>query len=182
MEMIIRGRSGQGAVTLSQLIAISAFKCGMQSQAFPFFGIERRGAPATAYVRISDKPIRLKSQIYLADAELILDSTLLGSIDFKKELKKGSLLIINSRKKSDELKRKFGLSSYKVFSFDATKVALKVLKKNIVNTSMLGAFAKLSGMIPLEVLDLAIDEKFPKERAIMNKKLIRETYEEIKNY
>jgi pyruvate ferredoxin oxidoreductase gamma subunit len=182
LEVIVHGRGGQGAVTLSQLIAIAAFYEGKYSQAFPIFGIERRGAPAAAYVRIDDKPILLRQQIYEADIIVVLDPTLLSLLDIKGSLKKKGSLMVNSHKTSDELKKEFSLQGYEVYTFDATSLALQVFKKNIVNTVMFAVFAASKKFIHLNSAYQAIEERFSgnKESLILNKKIIGEVYSKIK--
>ena len=98
-EIRIHGRGGQGVVTASELIAIAAFYEGKESQAFPNFGVERRGAPIEAYARISDKLIKLRSQIYEPDFIIVQDDTLLGVVDLFKGIKKNTKIIINTNKK-----------------------------------------------------------------------------------
>lgn len=181
LEVIIYGRGGQGAVTLSHLIAISAFYEGKYSQAFPVFGIERRGAPASAFVRIDEKPILVRSQIYEADMIVVLDSTLLGIINIKELMKKKGTILVNSHKTADELKKEFGLQGYTVCTFDATSFALSIFKQNIVNTAMFAAFCVFSRLIKLNAAFKAVEEHFEsnKELLILNKKMVGEVYNHI---
>lgn len=167
-EIIIIGRGGQGAVTSSQLLAISAFYDGKKSQAFPAFGVERRGAPTRSFTRISKKDIKLRSQIYNPDYVLVLDSGLMNEIDLKKVKKK---VIVNSHKK---------FQNKKVVSVDATKIALNVFGKPIVNTAILGAFSKITKEISLNSLLKAMEERFEDkgEKIIkLNKKAVKKVYE-----
>jgi pyruvate ferredoxin oxidoreductase gamma subunit len=182
LEVIIHGRGGQGAVTFSQLVAIASFYEGKYSQAFPVFGIERRGAPAAAFVRIDDKPILLRQQIYEADIIVVLDPTLLCELDIKSTLKKKGSLMINSHKSADEIKKQFNLQGYDIFTFDATSLALQVFKKNIVNTVMFAVFAANSKLIHLNSAYQAVEERFHgnKESLILNKKIIGEVYSLLK--
>ena len=182
LEVIVYGRGGQGAVTLSQLIAIAAFYEGKYSQAFPVFGIERRGAPASAFVRIDEKPILLRQEIYEADMIVLLDPTLLSIIDVKKHLKKKGMLLVNTNKSCDELKKEFDLSGFNLHTFDATSMAMQVFKQNIVNTVMFAVFSALTKLIHLNTAYQAIEEKFQghKESLILNKKIIGEVYSKIK--
>lgn len=181
LEVIIHGRGGQGAVTLSQLIAIASFYEGKYSQAFPVFGIERRGAPAAAFVRIDDKPILLRQQIKEADIMVVLDPTLLCNID-RTSLKKKGTLMINSHKTADELKKEFNLQAFDICAFDASSLALQVFKKDIVNTVMFAVFAANSKLIHLNSAYQAIEERFHghKESLILNKKIVGEVYEKTK--
>jgi pyruvate ferredoxin oxidoreductase gamma subunit len=167
-EIIILGRGGQGAVTSSQLLAIAAFYDGKKSQAFPAFGVERRGAPTRSFTRINDKEIKLRSQIYNPDYVLILDSGLINEIDLKNVKEK---IIINSNKK---------FQNKKIISVDATKIALDVFGKPIVNTAILGAFSKITKEISLNSLLKAMEERFEeKGREIIkqNKEAVKKVYE-----
>lgn len=182
LEVIIHGRGGQGAVTLSQLIAIASFYEGKYSQAFPVFGIERRGAPAAAFVRISDNPILSRQQIYEADVIVILDPTLINLLDIKGTLKKKGALMINSHKSPEELKKDYNLQGYDICTFDATSLALQVFKKNIVNTVMFAVFSASTKIIHMNSAMKSIEERFEssKEMIILNKKIIGEVFEKLK--
>ncbi len=97
-EIRIHGRGGQGSVTAAELIAVAAFEDGKWSQAFPYFGTERRGAPVTAFARISDRKIRVRSQVYEPDYVIVQDPSLLSSVDVASGLKSDGLIIVNSEK------------------------------------------------------------------------------------
>ncbi len=158
-EIIFYGRGGQGAVIASRLLAIAAFKEGKYVQSFPFFGVERRGAPVTAYTRISDAVIRKRSPITEADYVVILDPTLIENIDITRGLKDGGSIIINTK----TAKTSFGFSkNYNICTFDAAKVATehKLGTENapIVNTTILGVFSKFTKEIGLSSLLEAINE------------------------
>jgi pyruvate ferredoxin oxidoreductase gamma subunit len=170
LEIRIHGRGGQGAVTAAEILAASAFKDGKFSQAFPKFGPERRGSPIEAYCRINNKFINLRSHIYNPDYLIVLDDSLNG---FTKGLKKNGIIIINSKERKD-------FEGFRVFSIDATKLAMDILEKPIVNTAMLGAFAKATGLISLESLIEAVGEKFEGEAKKRNLDLVRKAYEEMK--
>lgn len=172
-EITVHGRGGQGAVTAAQLLAIAAFHDKKQSQAFPSFGVERRGAPVEAYCRISDNPINIRSHVYVSDHVIILDASLLDVVDVKKGLKKGGTLIINTKKKPEE----FNIKGYNIHTCDASSIALRLFKKDIVNTAVLGAFAKATKLISLNSLCKAVDERFEGKIADLNKKAVKECYE-----
>jgi len=149
-EVRIHGRGGQGAVTAAQLLAHAAFIEGKRVQAFPYFGAERRGAPVKAFARISDEPILVHSQVYNPDYVIVLASKLREVVDVTEGLKKDGAVIINTRKKPEEM----GLKGWRVATVDATGVALElgllVAGLPVVNTSILGAFAKATGEVKLE--------------------------------
>jgi pyruvate ferredoxin oxidoreductase gamma subunit len=169
-QIRIHGRGGQGVVTAAELIAIAAFHEGKVSQAFPSFGVERTGAPIESYARIDDKFIRTREQVHNPDILIVQDATLLSVIDITKGAKKDTIAIINSTKKKNELN--INLPKRNIFIIDATKIALEKLGKNIVNTTILGAFARATGLVSLNSLKKAIREKFKeKGEDIINKNI-----------
>lgn len=158
-EIRIHGRGGQGGVTAAELLARAAFKEGKWVQAIPFFGAERRGAPVKAFARLSDEPILIRSQVYNPDYVIVLDSTLLDIVDVTEGLKKDGVVIVNTTKKPEELKIRQG----RVATVDATGIALElqllVAGLPVLNTTMLGAFAKATEEVKLEsVLDVVRKE------------------------
>jgi pyruvate ferredoxin oxidoreductase gamma subunit len=176
-QIRIHGRGGQGVVTAAELIAIAAFYEGKISQAFPSFGVERTGAPIESYARISDLPIRTREQVNQPDVLIVQDATLLGVIDILKGANKKTIAIINSAGKKENLKINLPLEN--IFVIDATKIALEILGKNIINTTILGAFARATGLVSLESLKKAIKEKFKdKGREVIDKNIraIEKTY------
>ncbi|MEA2088527.1 MAG: pyruvate ferredoxin oxidoreductase subunit gamma [Patescibacteria group bacterium] len=172
-EIRIHGRGGQGVVTASELIAIAAFYEGKESQAFPNFGVERRGAPIEAYARISDKPIRLRSQIYEPDFIIVQDDTLIGVVDLFKGIKKNTKVIINTEKK---LSLKLDIKKENILFIPATKIALEILKRPIINTVMLGAFAKFSDLIKVLSIEKALKNKFKGDILTKNIKAVKVAY------
>jgi pyruvate ferredoxin oxidoreductase gamma subunit len=175
LEVRVHGRGGQGAVTTGQLLAIAAFHDGKYSQTFPIFGVERAGAPVEAFVRISENPINIRSQVYRPDIVMVLEPSLMETVDVTAGLKKGGSLIINTNK---ELKIK---GDFEIHVIDATSIAMQIFQRPIVNTAVLGAFAAISKEVTLQSLEKAIDERFLKTKgekiADLNKHAIREVYE-----
>ncbi len=143
-QLRFHGRGGQGVVTAAELTAIAAFNDGRFAQAFPSFGVERTGAPIEAFARIDEKPIRTREHVYEPDVLIIQDSSLIGTVDVIHGAKPNTLVIVNSSKTKAEI----GLSVPKenLFVIDATKIALEEIGRNIVNTVILGAFAKATGL------------------------------------
>lgn len=172
LEIRIHGRGGQGAVTAAELLAVAAAEGGKFTQAFPFFGVERTGAPVQAFCRIDDRPVRVHQNVYEPDVVVVLDASLLSVVDVCAGLKKGGTVIVNTKKKKEEL----GLKAEKVFTVNATEIAMKHLGRPIVNTAMLGAFAKVTGLIPLDALKRAIQHRFKGELAEKNIKAIEECF------
>ena len=169
-QIRIHGRGGQGVVTAAELIAIAAFYDGKEAQAFPSFGVERTGAPIESFARIDTKPIRTREHVYRPNFLIILDATLIESVDITKGADDQTILIINTAKDKKDLK--IELAEKNIHPIDATKIALEIIGKNIVNTVILGAFAKNSGLISLEGLKKAIRQKFKdKGKDIINKNI-----------
>lgn len=153
IEVRLHGRGGQGAVTAAEILAIAAHEAGKHTQSFPAFGVERRGAPVEAFVRISDKPITIRSQIYKPDMLVVLDPSLLEKDFIYSGLKKGGLIVANTSK---DFKKK----GYKTICIDATSLAEDVLGRPITNTTMLGAFSAASGLVPVKAVKKALSQPF----------------------
>lgn len=179
-EIRFHGRGGHGAVTAAELLAVAAFYDGKYSQAFPFFGVERRGAPVIAFARIDDKLIRIRSQIYEPDYIVVQDASLLDSVNVAEGLKTNGKVIINTEKTAAEIKPKLGLKNEAIiYTVNATKVALDVLGVPIVNTAMLGAFATTK-QVTLDSIKKAIEKRFPGKLAAKNIKAVEEAYRLVK--
>ena len=172
-ELRIHGRGGQGAVTSSQVLAIAAFEDGKHCQAFPNFGVERTGAPVESYVRIDEKPINVRQHVYEPSFVIVLDPTLLETVDVSKGLEKGGMLIINTDKGERELRSKIK-GPFSIHAINITKIALDIIGKPFVNIAALGAFCVLTKEVSLKALGTAIDEHFgatgKKAVAELNKK------------
>jgi len=176
LEIRIHGRGGQGGKKLSKLIAQAAFMEGKWCQSFALYGAERRGAPVMSFVRIDDMPIELRGYITNPDVVIVLDNSLL------KIAKEGinfltTDVIINT---SDLTNLDFAWHKY--WGIDATKIAMETMGKNIVNTTMIGAFAKVTGLISLRSVQEAIRMEFSKlpDKVIeLNVECARMAYEAI---
>ncbi len=175
-EIRFHGRGGQGAVTAANLLASAAFKEGNDVQSFPFFGVERRGAPVEAYTRIDRKKIDIKMYIYNPDAIVVLDTSLMDKINVLNGLKKGGYVILNTKKKPSD----FNLPDFKVATVDATEIAVNLglgsKAAPIVNTAILGAYSKAVGNVKIESVLEAIREGVP-VRGEDNAKAALESYE-----
>lgn len=173
-EIRIHGRGGQGGVTAAQVLAVAAFKDGKYSQAFPHFGVERRGAPVMAFARLSDKFIRLKQQVYEPDYLIILDPTLISAVDVTAGLKGDGKVVINSKEpiKLDTKAR--------IYTVDATTIALETLKRPIVNTATLGAFAKATGEVSLDSILSTLEGRFKGPVLEANQAAVKRAYKEVK--
>ena len=152
IEIRWHGRGGQGAVTAGELLAETALDMGQYFQAFPDYGPERMGAPVRAFTRLSSEPINLHCQIEAPDIVMVLDPTLLRSVDVTEGLKGDGLLVVNTTMSPAELRAMLGVQKGKVFTVDASHIALEEIGREITNTPMLGAMVKASGMFELEDL------------------------------
>ena len=144
IEIRWHGRGGQGAKTASLLLADAAFNTGKYIQGFPEYGPERMGAPITAYNRISSSPIRIHSNIYEPDYVVVVDDTLLDSVDVTAGLKPEGAIVINTVKEDEEIKKSLKGYSGKVYKIDARKISMETLGKYFPNTPMLAAIIKVS--------------------------------------
>ena len=147
VEIRWHGRGGQGAKTASLLLADAAFNTGKYIQGFPEYGPERMGAPITAYNRISDNPIRIHSNIYEPDYVVVVDDTLLESVDVTAGLKQDGAIVINTTKGKDYLTKVLRGYSGSVYTIDARKVSLETLGKYFPNTPMLAAIVKVASIM-----------------------------------
>jgi len=177
-EIRWHGRGGQGAVTAAIIVAQAAIFEGKYAQAYPEFGAERRGAPVCAYSRVSDEPIYTRAPITKPDVVVVLDPTLSKDI-YMKGLKSGGLLLINTKKSVDEVKKMVGRDDIKVATVDATSIALQTLGAPIVNTAMVGALVKVLPIVKLESVEKAISENFSGRIAEANIQAVRKAYESV---
>ncbi|MBU1157914.1 MAG: 2-oxoacid:acceptor oxidoreductase family protein [Candidatus Thermoplasmatota archaeon] len=177
IEVRFHGRGGQGVVIASEVLAKAAFKMGFEVSSFPFFGVERRGAPVTAYARIDKNPIRIKSSIYEPDYIVVLDSTLLKGVDLLEGLKPGGKVLINypDDKTLPEISDRF-----QYYTLDATAIAathgIGSKMTPIVNTAIMGGFAKMSDWVSIEAMLEIIREVAPVKKD-ENVEAAREAYE-----
>jgi len=179
-QVRIHGRGGQGVVTGAEMLSIAAFLGGRHAQAFPSFGSERTGAPVVAFCRMDDKEIRLREPIMEPDALIIQDPTLLLQVDVFSGLKKDGYILINTTRTFDQL----GLGEFvkdfkpeRLLTVPATELAMKHVHRAVPNVPLLGAFAALSGLITLEDVQAAIQQKFHGPVAQGNMAAAREAYE-----
>ncbi len=172
IEIRWHGRGGQGAKTASLLLADAAFNTGKYIQGFPEYGPERMGAPITAYNRISDTPITVHSNIYEPDFVVVVDDTLLDSVDVTSGLKTDGAIIINSTKSGDELREKLNGYSGNIYKIDARKVSMETLGRYFPNTPMLAAVVKVSGIMSeeafLEDMIGSFKHKFAKKPEVID--------------
>lgn len=162
LEIRFHGRGGQGTVVATILLAKAFFRAGYQVQSFPFFGVERRGAPVEAYVRLDKEKILLRTNVYYPDHVVVQDKTLLHGVNVTRGLKPGGWILINSTAPPADRKP---FINYQLALVDANRIALRnqlgTRTYPIVNTSMIGAFARMTGMPPLDAIRDVIREEVP---------------------
>jgi 2-oxoisovalerate ferredoxin oxidoreductase gamma subunit len=180
IEIRFHGRGGQGSVVASKLLATSIFLDGKYSQSFPAFGVERRGAPVTAFLRVDERPVRIRTEIYEPDHIVILDPLLVDQVPLTNGLKREGIVIINSSKKPAEFADTF--KGFKVATVAAGQIALKYHlgspQSPIVNTAILGAVAKVLGVVSMENLVKAIKSDVP-AKAEDNAAAAQEAYQRV---
>ena len=186
IEIRWHGRGGQGAKTASLLLADAAFNTGKYIQGFPEYGPERMGAPITAYNRISDNPITIHSNIYEPDYVVVVDDTLLESVDVTAGLKKEGAIVINTTKSADYLKSVLKGYEGAIYTIDARTVSMQTLGKYFPNTPMLAAIVKVSGVMSDEALladmEGSFKHKFAKKPEVIegNMKALELALKEVK--
>jgi pyruvate ferredoxin oxidoreductase gamma subunit len=188
IEIRWHGRGGQGAKTAALLFGEAAIDTGMYIQAFPEYGPERTGAPVSAFNRLSRKPIRLHSGVDSPQIVLVLDPSLLNSVDVLDGLKKGGILIINTPDSPEDIRKKMSVDKdIKVYTLDASKIAMDTIGLNKPNTPMLGALAKVSDILDYKKMLKSIEHKLkikfrgkPEEIVKKNMEAIKTAHEKTK--
>ena len=185
LEIRWHGRGGQGAKTAALLLADVAFKTGQYVQGFPEYGPERMGAPITAYNRISKEVIRVHSNIYTPDLVVVVDETLLHSVNVTAGLKEDGAIIVNTPKSAEEIKPLLNGYQGKVFTVDARRISVEALGKNFPNSPMLAAAVAVSGVMSqeefLKEMQESYQHKFAKKPEVIegNMKALTVTLEEV---
>ncbi len=179
-EVIWHGRGGQGVVVAAQILAEAACLQGFKGvTSAPTFGPERRGAPLTASTRISSDPVRMVSQIEQADISVVLDPSLLSVVNILGTLREGGLIIINTSLKPDELSLDAKIN---VATVDAGAVAMRhrLIRegKPIVNTPMLGAFARAANLVSLEAMEKGLKSRLSSAVSAANIAALRDAFEQ----
>ncbi len=186
VEIRWHGRGGQGAKTAALLLADVAFSVGKYVQGFPEYGPERMGAPITAYDRISDREIRVHSNIYYPDYVVVVDETLLHSIDVTGGLKKEGAILINTPKTPDEIRPLLRGYEGKVYTLDARRISEEALGKYFPNMPLLAGIVKVSGVMDTWVfyseMEKSLKHKFAKKPEVFdgNMRAIRTALEEVR--
>ena len=185
VEIRWHGRGGQGAKTASLLLADAAFNTGKYVQGFPEYGPERMGAPITAYNRISSERSTVHSNIYFPDYVVVVDETLLHSVDVTAGLKKEGAIVVNSGKAPAELRPLLKGYEGKVCTIDAGKISEEELGKNFPNTPMLAAIVKVSGVVEADAfvkdMESSFQHKFASKPQVIegNMRALKRAMEEV---
>jgi 2-oxoacid:acceptor oxidoreductase gamma subunit (pyruvate/2-ketoisovalerate family) len=178
IEIRFHGRGGQGAVVASKVLAVAFFKEGHYVQSFPAFGAERRGAPVAAFTRVDKDPIRIRNYIYRPHHVVVLDHTLIETLDVTVGLEPGGWVILNTDRSLSEIP---GTEAFQLAVVDANRVAvnhgLGSPTAPIVNTAILGAFAHATRTVGIEAVCEAIIESVPSHPEA-NAAACREAYEQ----
>ena len=159
LQILIQGRGGQGAQTAGNLLATAFFAAGRQVQAFSSYGGARRGTPVSSFIRVDDRPIRLRCDIEQADAILCFDSTLLDA-RLLAAARPGTLIVVNSAQPPEHFEQ--GLPGHRVIPVDGISISRRRGLGRIVNSALLGAFARAVGAPGLDVLERTLTNEVPK--------------------
>ena len=174
MEIRFHGRGGQGAVTGVRVLSTALYYDGKFTLGIPIYGTERRGAPVVSFLRISEGRINERDLVHEPDMVVVLDPLLGKTVPITEGLKEGGLVLINHPHGGLET----GIGGpYKVATVDATKVAMETIGRPITNTAILGAFAKVTGIVTIKSLEEAARHQWSGRIADMNVKAIQRAYE-----
>ncbi|MDR1028303.1 MAG: 2-oxoacid:acceptor oxidoreductase family protein [Clostridiales Family XIII bacterium] len=185
IEIRWHGRGGQGAKTAALLLADAAFETGLHVQGFPEYGPERMGAPITAYNRLSDGPIRIHSNIYNPDLVVVVDETLLKSVDVAAGLKDTGKLLVNTNSDPESVLRSFPGVKGDIWVIDAMDISIRTIGRNLPNTPLLSAVVRLTGIMGEEAffknMEKAFGEKFARKREVIegNMRAVKEAWASV---
>lgn len=179
VEIRFHGRGGQGTVVATILLAKAFFQAGYYVQSFPLFGVERRGAPVEAYLRLDRNQIWVRTNVYTPNHVVVMDKTLLQGIDVTQGLKTGGWILINSPSQPLQTER---FANYSLAFVDATRIALNhrlgTRTHPIVNTAMMGALARVLGMPRMDTIAQAINKEIP-SKPEENVQAAQDAYEQV---
>lgn len=186
IEIRWHARGGQGAVTASKILASAAIQEGKYAQSNPDYGAERSGAPLRTYNRLSEEPITLHCMVLSPDTVIVVDPTLLKTVPYLEGTDRDTTLIFNTDKTPQEIRKKYGIEGRKIYTVDATRIAMEELKRPLMNVPMIGALAKvLNGIVGISTLEEDIKKAFRKkisENALTaNIRALHRAYEEVQS-
>jgi pyruvate ferredoxin oxidoreductase gamma subunit len=185
IEIRWHGRGGQGAKTAALLLADVGFSAGLYVQGFPEYGPERMGAPITAYNRLSKDEIRVHSNIYEPDMVVVVDETLLKTVDVAAGLKPGGKLLVNSNRAPEGVRAEFGDTDAEIYVIDAVDIAVRSIGRPMPNSPLLAAAIRLSGIMEKDeavgAMREAFTEKFHKKPEVVdgNMKAVTEAWSSV---
>ncbi|HEY1436562.1 MAG TPA: 2-oxoacid:acceptor oxidoreductase family protein [Casimicrobiaceae bacterium] len=159
LQIIIQGRGGQGAQTAGSLLAMAFFAEGRQVQSFASYGGARRGTPVSSFIRVDDKPIRVRCDIEQADAILCFDASLLAG-PLLATARADTLIVVNSSRTPEQFAENF--PGFRVVPVDGVSISRRHGLGRIVNSALLGAFARAIEAPRLEVLTRTLTDEAPK--------------------
>jgi len=185
MEIRWHGRGGQGTVTAAKVLANACLSGGRHVQAFPEYGPERAGAPLRAYNRISSKEIRMYCPVLHPHVISIADATLIDGVNVTDGAQDNTIFIVNTSKSPEEIRKKLNAKpSQKIFTIDATKIAIDCIGRALPNASMLGAISKATNIVGMDILldnvKKSFGEKFSQKIIDGNLDATKRGYEEVK--
>ena len=176
-EIRIHARAGQGAITTASILGQAYFIRGMYPYAFPHFGAARICAPMNAFVRVDDKPVRIRSQIYEPDFLIIIDSSLMRGSNCLAGLKDDGIAVISQREGVEIPKPKL---KQKIYLIPANKIAMQTIGRPLGNTALLGAYAAATGELDLEIMKGAIKARMSSKLREGNLEAVKQGFEYIK--
>ncbi len=186
LEIRWHGRGGQGAKTAALLLGEAAIQTGKYVQAFPEYGPERMGAPVQSFDRISDEPITLHCSVTNPAVVVVLDASLMECVDVTAGLSEDGVLLINTSQTPDEIRQRVNWQGKKLYTVNASAIALDTVKKNVPNTPMMGALLKATNLMDFESMledtRHKMEKKFKNRPEVVegNMAAIRRAYEEVK--
>ena len=185
VEIRWHGRGGQGTVTAAKVLADACLSGGRHVQAFPEYGPERAGAPLKAYNRIGSKELRMHCPVLNPRIVSVADATLLDSINVAEGATEDATFVVNTSKEPQEIRAKLKASAgQKVFTVDASKIAIECIGRALPNAPMLGAICKITSLVTLDHLiedvKKSFGKKFSQKIIDGNLEATRRGYEEVK--
>jgi len=186
IEIRWHARGGQGAETASKILASAAIREGKYAQSNPDYGAERSGAPLRAYNRLSENPIPHHCMVLNPNIVVVVDPTLLKAVPFLEGTDEDAILVINTDKTPQEIREKYGIKGRKIYTVNATKIAMEELKRPLMNIPMLGALIKvLGGLVDIKSVEEDIrktfGKKIPQEVLEANIRALYRAYEEVQS-
>lgn len=185
VEIRWHGRGGQGTVTAAKVLADACLSGGRHVQAFPEYGPERSGAPLRAYNRVSSKELRMHCPVLHPNVIAIADATLLDGVNVAEGAKEDAIFIVNTSKDPSEIRKKLNLpQKQRVYTVDATKIAIECFGRALPNAPMLGAVSKVTGIVSIDALLEDVKKSFGKKFSLKiidgNLEAAKRGYEEIR--